>query len=980
MGNLVTIRAAREKRHFYVPSKLLILRHVKLVGGNVSSSGGSISIRSPGGVELHSCIVSNNKANGVGGGIYASGNYPHADATVYAENTILQGNAADRSGGGMFIYDGTVILTSTTFDSNSASNGGGMYISNSFSEYEVYIGGMFIDDGTVILTSTTFDSNSAADGGGGMYISYTKPHTFPSVVARVELRSTIFDSNAASNGGGMYIDGSWVILTRTTFKSNSAVRDGGGMRILSSRYKLGLTKFTGLSSVILTSTIFDSNYAGSNGGGMSIRDPASVTLTSATFDSNAADNRGGGMQIYHGFVEMRQCSFLSNTASSGGHTIYTGDATTDSYPTITVINTYIPTTTNSIDAADGSPTRTTWRTCSSKKPKPCTKAPFTGACSAVSSGNTKLGVKCSCETTNDFACVDCAAGTSKFSAACVPCPTSGCCQPGTYQLDGQCLACPQPHYCLGNMACAGNREGVACMKCKARYFAVKDSCVPCPESTTGQWIIAIGVVLVCLLLVNKMLDEPQGIFGDDEQERDAKTGKKSNEVTRQRNITSFQNGVKKSVKRSMLQSGFSILAKHTLYFSFSFSLFPFINLSEEIRQLIQSFLSLFALDLSNFVSSPACEWDAATEVKYIIKMFLPVVFLLLFEGWYKVGKIYAKSNVRKLRNKIVGVGMYLWVTNLYSVNVYQTLSAFDCFTSATNERTLDMDPEIVCYVDERHTIIIIFSSISLTFYTLIPMCCYWGKRAKQMPSWVDPRNCTGFCDGKACYDCENCDYRQRYGWFYSKYHNKCFNYEFVVILQKICVSGITLFFTIRKNISLPMLIALNLLFVGITAYYQPYLTDDEFLRIKRLGRKQASVQRNKCSKQGFGVNNNLDILLLVGETCICTASLITHNLDLVMQREVVTNNANVTLNGTASNFLVQKQKLLAKRIAKNYPVGNAIITALDILGLLVFLSGFLYFLKCIFCGKCCIQKNDQDSFNETVVEMTSPLHKNLKPK
>ena len=162
-----------------------------------------------------------------------------------------------------------------------------------------------------------------------------------------------------------------------------------------------------------------------------------------------------------------------------------------------------------------------------------------------------------------------------------------------------------------------------------------------------------------------------------------------------------------------------------------------------------------------------------------------------------------------------------------------------------------------------------------------------------------------------------------------------------------------------------MLIALNALFIGITSYYQPYLTDDEFLRIKRFGRKQANVQRNKkCTKQGFGVNNNLDILLLIGETCICTASLIAHNFDLAMQSEAeeftpVANNTNATL----------QQDPLAERIAKQYPVGNAIITTLDFLGLIVFFSGFLYFSKFIFvhlCGKCCIQRYDRDASNEVV--------------
>eukprot|EP00944_MAST-04C_sp_MAST-4C-sp1_P002358 g2358.t1 len=230
-----------------------------------------------------------------------------------------------------------------------------------------------------------------------------------------------------------------------------------------------------------------------------------------------------------------------------------------------------------------------------------------------------------------------------------------------------------------------------------------------------------------------------------------------------------------------------------------------------------------------------------------------------------------------------------------------------------------------------------------------------------MPHWVDPHNCKSY-NGRPCYDCEYCDYRQRYGWFYSKYHDKCFRYEFVVILQKICISGVTLFFTTRKDVSLPMLIALNVLFIGITAYYQPYLTDGEFLKIRRFGRKQANVQRDeKCSKQGFGINNSLDILLLVGETCICISSLIAYSVESTIRSEAeentpLTTDANATLNGTASSFLAQ-QEPLAKRIAKHYPVANTTIAIFDILGLIIFLSGFLYFLKDIFmyvCGRICV--------------------------
>ncbi len=324
-----------------------------------------------------------------------------------------------------------------------------------------------------------------------------------------------------------------------------------------------------------------------------------------------------------------------------------------------------------------------------------------------------------------------------MDVACKTCPlntliegASECCQPGTYQNNDQCFACPQPQYCVGGTTCNGNREGLACMKCKANYYTVDgDTCIQCPESSIGQWSIAIGVILVCIFVVYKILEEKKNLSNDEEEQDNKNTkNKKSKKVTRQKSIESFRNGLEKSMKRSnriqsTFQTGFSILAKHTLYFSFTIPLIPLIHLPTEIRQMLQSFLSLFIFDLSNFVSSPECEWKAPTVIKYIIKMILPLLFVTLFFIWYKIGVKYAVDS-RNLKNKIIGVAMFLWITTLYSLNAYQTLSAFDCTrprTPTSDSLTLDMDPEITCYNNENHTIIIIFSIMSLTLYTTEPI-------------------------------------------------------------------------------------------------------------------------------------------------------------------------------------------------------------------------------------------------------------------
>eukprot|EP00944_MAST-04C_sp_MAST-4C-sp1_P013968 g13968.t1 len=160
MQNLVTISAASNKRHFYVngASDKLVLRYVKLVGGDVSSYsypdnyGGSILIyRNGGELQMYFCIVSGNKGY-YGGGILAEGT-SSIKVKVNIEGSILEKNDCSRFGGAMNIWRGTVTVTSTTFTSNTAKwDAGAMYIG--------YV--------TATVTSTNFTSNTAGSDGGGL--------------------------------------------------------------------------------------------------------------------------------------------------------------------------------------------------------------------------------------------------------------------------------------------------------------------------------------------------------------------------------------------------------------------------------------------------------------------------------------------------------------------------------------------------------------------------------------------------------------------------------------------------------------------------------------------------------------------------------------------------------------------------------------------------------------------------------------------
>ena len=87
-------------------------------------------------------------------------------------------------------------------------------------------------------------------------------------------------------------------------------------------------------------------------------------------------------------------------------------------------------------------------------------------------------------------------------------------------------------------------------------------------------------------------------------------------------------------------------------------------------------------------------------------------------------------------------------------------------------------------------------------------------------------------------------------------------------------TGTSLFLTNRLDLSLPMLIVLDTVYFFMICYFQPYLTDDEYLTICQVGRDLGSIinERKRCSKTGCGTNNLLDAILYLGETFILSAA------------------------------------------------------------------------------------------------------------
>src|SRR5690606_38529714 len=104
-------------------------------------------------------------------------------------NSSVSGNYADRTGGGVQSFGGSLYITGGTINDNGWEPGqigvvGGVD----------YGGGVFAHDGALTILNSTFDGNYGGYGGGGLRLQ--------DITGAVITGSTI-SNNAARSGGGI---------------------------------------------------------------------------------------------------------------------------------------------------------------------------------------------------------------------------------------------------------------------------------------------------------------------------------------------------------------------------------------------------------------------------------------------------------------------------------------------------------------------------------------------------------------------------------------------------------------------------------------------------------------------------------------------------------------------------------------------------------------------------------------------------------
>jgi len=260
------------------------------------STGGGVRLRGGSRFVMRGGYITNNRAgrNG-GGGVYMSRAGDDVEFIMYA-GTIsgndvrnrIAGTAGQRSGGGLFINDGTFELRGPgikTISNNTAQvNGGGIHW----------------DGAGVMLTALSTGpvriiGNTSTNGnGGGINI---QGFGFSGDNFQV------IDNHALTGAGGGIWANRPVTFIGSSIEGNTAALNGGGVFL------------QGLTMDIINTRLID-NRAGQHGGGISSN--ATMTLTNAIVLNNRAAWRGGGIHVSAGSLDAVATIIDGNISEGAG--------------------------------------------------------------------------------------------------------------------------------------------------------------------------------------------------------------------------------------------------------------------------------------------------------------------------------------------------------------------------------------------------------------------------------------------------------------------------------------------------------------------------------------------------------------------------------------------------------------------------------------------------------------------------------------
>ena len=213
---------------------------------------------------------------------------------------------------------GQIVVTETGADNRTTINGpsGGIVISGNNATRPIQInggvfatldgltfvdgyadqGGAIVNLGDLTVSNSTFrnnfaDTNAGASGGVGGAISN---------LGVLNVSNSLFDLNRGELGGAIN-SSNGLTVTDSTFTSNVAIFNGGGLR--------------SFGTTIISGSTFSNNQAANGGGGLI--NHGDLTIVNSTLAHNTALD-GGGLQVFGGTAELTHVTVAYNTATRAG--------------------------------------------------------------------------------------------------------------------------------------------------------------------------------------------------------------------------------------------------------------------------------------------------------------------------------------------------------------------------------------------------------------------------------------------------------------------------------------------------------------------------------------------------------------------------------------------------------------------------------------------------------------------------------------
>lgn len=225
---------------------------------------------------------------------------------IYSNNGGMSGK-----GGGAFINPRcTLLLNGSTIHSNSATNGGGIYVNSGALEIgsgtirnnnATGSGGGVYNAGTFSMAGGTIGSNTAKGGhGGGIFSS-----------GNINITGGAISNNTTTEyGGGIFINSGTVNQITAAIQNNTANGFGGGI-------------FTNISVSLKNTTITGNKAVNNSGGGVYIN-YQTLNINNCNISENYAGDVGGAVVTYQGTINYNSGSMNSNSATTHGGAVYVG--------------------------------------------------------------------------------------------------------------------------------------------------------------------------------------------------------------------------------------------------------------------------------------------------------------------------------------------------------------------------------------------------------------------------------------------------------------------------------------------------------------------------------------------------------------------------------------------------------------------------------------------------------------------------------